>query len=426
MLGLRSPRALAGYQTDGTGHTFGLWDSLRNLPGFASPQTLSASMPYANDWAVMGIPAAWRCATLIAQSIASLPMLAYTQSDSGEQARVEPTPTVLANPWPMLTYLDWHFSVIWSLILRGNAYALPADIDQATGYPRQFVLLNPDEVWVDLDDRGMPVYAIGDEELGPADVMHIRGITPPGSVVGIGVIEAHRRGLSTMLALEQYALDSFATSGVPSGIITVDRPELGQTQADDLKARWMAAFSGRREPAVVPRSISFKPLAFSPEDMAYVEAKKLGATEVCWIFGVHPMMIGAPAGTSMTYGNVEAVGSAFARDSLMGWSGRVEQTFTKWIPRALVARYSYDGFLRGTTLERMQAHDIALRIGVETLNEARDSEHRPRFDDARADEPLPLQETKAPPPSPIGEAQRLQLVKDNVPSALMKDNVPNG
>jgi len=209
---------------------------------------MAASIPYASDWSVMGIPAAWRCAMLVADSIASLPMLAYEESPDGEQARMTPTPTVLVEPWPLITYHDWHFGAVWSLLLRGDAFALPADNDPATGYPRQFVLLNPDEVWVDVDKSGLPRYSVGDIEYGPGEIMHIRGITPPGSVRGVGVIEAHRRGLSTLLALDQYALDSFTSSGVPSGIITVDRPELGQEQAADLKARWMDAFSGSRSP----------------------------------------------------------------------------------------------------------------------------------------------------------------------------------
>jgi HK97 family phage portal protein len=200
--------------------------------------------------------------------------------------------------------------------------------------------------------------------------------------------------------MEMYGTSSYAASGVPSGTITVDRPDLGEQQANDLKARWMAAFTGTREPAVLPRSITFTPIAFSPTDMSYIEARKLGATEVCWMFGVHPMMIGAPAGTAMTYGNVESVSAAFARDSLTGWTSRVEQGLTKWVPISSIVRYDYGGMLRGTTLERYQAHEIGLRIGLETLNEARDLEHRTRFDDPLADEPAPLQH-KPEPPKPV-------------------------
>ena len=239
----------------------------------------------------------------------------------------------------------------------------------------------------------------GDEELGPGDVFHVRGVAPPGSPIGLGVIEAHRKGWQTMAALQNYAADAFLNSGMPSGVITVDRPDLGKEQADDLKRRWQLAFAGRREPAVVPRTITFQPLSFSPEDMAYVEAKKLSATEVCWIFGVHPMMIGAPAGTSLTYGNVESVHAGFATDSLMGWTSRIEQALTKWQPRTVVARYNFDGFLRGTTAERMASHQIALAIGVETLNEARDREHLPRFG-SWADEPFATGPPSAEPAAP--------------------------
>jgi HK97 family phage portal protein len=417
MLGLRSPRRAAPFGTHWMGG-WGTWpDAMRRVMKGGVPQPSETVLPSVADWSVMGIPAAWRCAVLVSDSIASLPMFAYSESDDGEEAKITPTPPVLMDPWPMISYHDWVFGVVWSLLLRGDAFALPAYPDPATGYPRQWVLLNPDEVWVDLGPDNLPRYSVGDMELGPAEILHIRGVCPPGSVRGIGVIEAHRRGFTALLAMDAYAIDSYTTAGVPSGVVTVDRPELGETQAADLKARWQAAFNGKREPAVVPRSITFQPLAFSPSDMAYIEARKLGATEVCWMFGVHPMVIGAPAGTSMTYGNVEATHSAFATDSLIGWSGRIEQALSKWLPKRQVAHFNYDAFLRGTTLERYQAHQIGLEIGLETLNEARDVEHLPRYTEPEADTPKPLQKAAAPrlgsaiPSSPDGAGPLpLQLV----------------
>ena len=279
---------------------------------------------------------------------------------------------------------------------------MPTDFDVATGWPRQLVLLNPDEVWVDIDPQtGLPRYNLGATDrnsmvtLGPGEIVHVRGITPPGSPVGVGVIEAHRRGFQTMLAFDSYAQQAF-DAGIPSGLITVDRNELGREQADDLKARWLAAFSGTRTPAVLPRSITFEPLSFTPADMQYLEARKVGATEICWVFGVHPNMIGAPSGTSMTYQNLEATTTDFARLSLTPWSARIEQTLTKWTPRGQVVRFDYAGLLRGTTSERLAAYATGLDAGVYTLNEVRDLEHRPRYA-SWADEPFASPEPEAEP-----------------------------
>lgn len=386
MLGLSAARRPAGFISPRD--IFKQWDAAQlRLLGWPAPQATETLMPYVSDWTVLGIPAAWRCATLIADTVGGLPIYAYSPLPDGSEARLDPTPSMLSDPWPLITRQDWTSGIVFSLLLRGNAYALPADPDPATGWPRQLVLLNPDQVWVEVEEAtGLPIYTIDQSQLGPGEIMHVRGITPPGSPVGIGVLEAHRTGFQTMLNMEDWQSQAF-TAGVPSGILQVDRPELGDEQAADLKARWLAAFNGRREPAVIPRSLQFTPLSFTPEDMAYVEAKRMGATEVCWIFGVHPNVIGAPAGNSMTYQNLEAASIDFARYSLTPWSARIEQTLSKWTPRSFTVRFEYGGLLRGTTLERYQAHEIALRTGLETLNEARDLEHRPRYPDPAADQP---------------------------------------
>jgi hypothetical protein len=74
---------------------------------------------------------------------------------------------------------------------------------------------------------------------------------------------------------------------------------------------------------------------------------------------------------------------------------------SKWTIREWTVRFEFGGLLRGTTIERYQAHEIALRTGISTLNEVRDLEHRPRFD-AWADEPFaaaPSDTTTAEPPT---------------------------
>ena len=390
LMGLTAPRSPAPF-TSRPVAPWGGWDP-NSLAVLGYPPPPSTFMPV-TEQSVMGVPAASMCHNLIVDGCGSLPMYGYTLAGDGSEARLDPTPDVLRDPWPMIPRHNWVAGVVSSMILRGNAYALPADFDPATGYPRQLPLLNPDAVWVDVDEyTGLPVYDVGGVRFGPGEIVHIPGLQPPGSPVGVGVIEAHRRQFTGMLALDEYGTQSFAGAGVPSGVVTVDRPELGQEQADDLKARWMAAFSGVREPAVVPRAITFQPLSFSPQDMAYVNARQQGAAEVCWMFGVHPNVIGAPAGNTMTYQNVEAAQTAFARMSLVPWTARIEQVLSKWAPRTFNVRFEYGGLLRGTTAERLAAYEVGLRIGAYTLNEVRDLEHLPRYD-AWADDPF----TQGPP-----------------------------
>ena len=119
MLGLRQPRTPAPFRALPRVPWFGSWNP-EALAAFGWPQTTANTIPFADEWSVMGIPAAWRCATLISSSVAGLPLFAYSEADDGSEARMDPTPPMLRDPWPLLTVFDWTFGVVWSLLLRGQ------------------------------------------------------------------------------------------------------------------------------------------------------------------------------------------------------------------------------------------------------------------------------------------------------------------
>ncbi len=88
-------------------------------------------------------------------------------------------------------------------------------------------------------------------------------------------------------------------------------------------------------------------------------------------------MISGESGNSLTYATVEGRALDFVRYSLQPWIIRLEQAMGTLLPRGQRVQFNVNGLLRGTTLERYQAHQIAIASGWLTIDEVRALEDLP-------------------------------------------------
>ena len=339
------------------------------LPTANYLQPLQGPLHISYDTA-LGIPALYRCVNLIADSIGSLPLVAYRQGD-----RVRPQPAILTMPDRTMTRMDMIASTVMSLLIDGNAYWLLGDRDEL-GYPRQAVLLAPDAVNIRTAQNGATIaYQVAGQVYQPEDVLHIRGLTFPGSVKGMSVIEHHRRTLGIGIAGEDCASELYNAGGLPVGVLEVDA-DITREEADALKAGWIANNGGRnRTPAVLANGIAYKPLSFSASDLELIDARRYSAQQICTLFGVPPHMVGvAMYGTSMTYSNVTQDSIQFVRYTLRPWLSRVEQALSMLLPRGQDARFILDDMLRADTATRYSAYEVGIRAGFLTAEEVRNME----------------------------------------------------
>lgn len=317
----------------------------------------------------LGIPAMWRCVQLISDSIAALPLVAFRNGE-----RITPNPSILAQPDRTTTRVDMIGSTIASLLIDGNAYWLLGDRDEL-GYPRQAALLATDAVQIKATG---PVvrYHVAGMTYDAEDILHFRGLTMPGSVRGLSVIEHHRRTLGLSIASEECAANVYDSGGLPVGVLEVDA-DITRDEADALKAGWTEKNGGRnRTPAVLANGIRYKPLSFTPSDLELIDARRYSAGQICTLFGVPPHMVGVAgaSGNSLTYSNVTQDSIQFTRYTLRPWLARVEQALSTLLPRGQEARFVLDDLLRADTLERFQAYQIALAAGFLTVDEVRAAE----------------------------------------------------
>ncbi|MGE3414187.1 MAG: phage portal protein [Dehalococcoidia bacterium] len=350
----------------------------------------------------MGIPGAWRCALLLSDLLASVPWHAR-RTRNGREEIIDPTPPFLEQPHPPDPRVVTLSSLALDLIWHGNAIALVASRNR-DGWPTSYLPIPAEEVQVkrgaEYDGTTLPVgaiaYRIGSRWYSADDVVHVKGPARPGALRGMGVLECHLNGSLTLASEQARQARSLQGSGIPTGVLTVeDSPEepLEQDEADEIKAGWLRSQRDRTV-AVLNARTKFEALAWNPTETQLLDARKFSLHETALIFGLDPSWLGV-AGSSMTYQNTETKSIELVKFSLSGHLARMEQTLSTHMPRGTWAQANLDGLLRGDTLTRYQAHEVGIRAGFLTDDEARDLEGRPpltpaqraRRDAARAPRP---------------------------------------
>lgn len=343
----------------------------------------------------MGIPGAWRAAVLLSDLLGGVPWNAYRKLVGRPVQLIDPPPPLLEQPSPpdtaMTTFSSWALDLIW----HGNAIGLVAARNRE-GWPTAAYPVPANLVGIRrITSSSMSTLPIGSIEygvgtmrnLGPNDVIHIKGPCEPGGLRGMGVLEAHLRTLE--LATEQNRqARSISAHGVPTGILTTTNPDAQPADMKAAKTEWLEAQRDRTVAALGPTT-DFKPLSWNPEELQLVEARKFTLTELELIFGLPVGWLGGQT-SSRTYSNIEQDAVNLLKFSLGGHLGRFEGELTRHHPRGTKVKATLDAILRSDTLTRYQAHALALAGKPwATVDEIRALEDRQPLTDAQRAELAP-------------------------------------
>ena len=326
--------------------------------------------PYVSEWAARGVPALTAGMRLISGIVMQLP-LRQKRAD----VVIDPPAAVIANPapGPNRTVADYVDEYVSDVLMYGNHVALLGPPD-STGWPAFLVPVDVTQVSVARDpDTWAPIYALeGLDEAIPADrVFHVAIDKRSGELRGRGILPTLAGAIGAALAADAYAGRYFTESAVPSGVITDTRPNLTQAQADELKAKWLAAVSGTRAPVVIPGSTSFQPLATDADKAQLVQARQWDAQTVAMALGIPPFLLGIET-QRHTYTNAETEFGRFVATTIMRLLVPLEQQLSaQCLPRGNTAEFWTGALLRADTATRAQAAAGLYGAEIITLEEAR-------------------------------------------------------
>lgn len=349
--------------------------------------------------------AVWACVRLIAGTVSTLPVDVVRVRGN---ARREVSAPLISSPSALVSPITWRDQLMVSLLLRGNAYGLITQRD-AAGYPLSIELVHPDKVAGRVEDGRVRLSWDGSEhELWPfGDAIHVPAFTVPGSPFGLSVLDYARTTIGSGLASEEWGARFFTDGAVPSAVLSTDQA-ITREQAQELKARFMAAVAGKREPAVLGAGISYTPISVSPGESAFLETFRMSGENVCRLFGLQPEMIGmASSGSSITYANREQRVQDFLTFSLSPWLARIEEALSALLPREHEVKFRTGALLRADIQTRYSVYEASARISQMT-----DGAMPLTVDEMRALEDLPplTQTEEILSPSDMAEvARRLYL-----------------
>lgn len=354
----------------------------------------------------MRLSAVFACLRLLSEAVATLPLGTFIESDEIRQP-YGPTPDYLTFQPPQMSRVDYLSQVMLSLLTNGNAYVLtPRD---ALGIPTALIPLDPGMMKV-TRDRNQVKYTIQGIVLDPVtDLLHIKGMSLPGDIVGMSPIAYARETIGLGLAAQRFGEAFFDNGALPSAVIQTPG-DMTDGMAERFAASWNGKHSGlgnAQKVGVLTGGATLAKVSISPDEAQFLQTRAFQVPDVARIFGVPPHLI-ADASNSTSWGSGLAEQNlAFGQFSLRPWITRIEEAHTRLLtthglPNVLV-HLNMDAILRASLKDRYASYNVGIVTHFLTINEARRFEGLPPV--PWGNEPFVLEkvtETGPIPPDQLG------------------------
>lgn len=297
----------------------------------------------------------YRCVTLIARNLASIPWIAYRKNHQLPQSH--PLLMLLNRPSPRQAGSAFMEEVVSYLLLAGNSYIEAVGPGSA---PAELYALRPDRMRVVPGPGGVPKafeYSVNgrkqvlnvDPSTGASGILHLKLFNPLNDWYGMSPIEAASRSIDQHNAVATHNLSLLRHGGRPSGALVLKEPlgtiapetrkkfvqELSQLYAGTTNAGRLMLLDGNFE---------WKEMNISPKDMDFNAGKAIAAREIAQAFGVPPMLVGVPG--DATFANFREARFHLWEDTVLPLLEFIVAELNLWLaPRFgkdIVLRYDTD------------------------------------------------------------------------------------
>lgn len=348
--------------------------------GLVEPRRGEGSYSYAAMNRPLTHSAVYACRNLLVRDISTLPVDVLRGTSEVAPPMIVSDPS----PDPTVPVEAWVAQMVDSAVMRGNVFGLVTEVEP-TGFPRKVKLISPDDVSTTRNARGeIEWYVFGSQvrlfqEGG--DLWHVPLFPQPGALLGLSPLEHARTMIALGLDAQGFG-SSFFRSPQPTGIISIDVPELNPVQTKQIKRTFIES-TRDREPVVLSNVGGYTPLGIKPEESQFLATIAANDGQIARFFGVPGPKIGAStragAGT-VQYSNIEQDQLSYFTDAVRPLLVVLEKAWSRLIPRGQRVLFNPDAILRVDTRTRYDAHASALQARWMTVNEVRALEDMPPMD----------------------------------------------
>ncbi len=322
------------------------------------------------------------CVTLIARSLASVPLVLYRRTANGGREPAEDHPLYwllhdVANP--AQTAFEVRQQLFVSALLYGNGYA---EIEWgADGYPAALWPLSPEQVqpWVSSDRR--LIYQVNGDTFGvdsrvrwlsDRQIHHVRGLAVQG-LIGLSPLRA-ANAVGLAMATEEFGSRFFAQGARP-GFLLSHPGELSDKAFQRLQASWdNGGGEAAHKTRILEEGIKVEKIGVSPDEAQFLETRAFQVAEICRIFNVSPGLVGAQE--TQTYASAEQDLIRFRELTLGPWAKNHEAALKRDVlieeeQAEYFTEYKLSALQMTDLKTRYEAHQIGLLTGFFTQNEVR-------------------------------------------------------
>lgn len=288
----------------------------------------------------------YSCVSLLASAGASVPWYTATKNGKGEWDRdeVSDVEDLLEQPNEFMDRQIFMERGLNHLLIGGNAIFLKVrpPVGPNKGKVTELWPIQPDWIKpVPADHLYLSHYLFKNSEkefpISPRDIIHIQFCDPANMFWGMSPLQAMTRIVDTDVDMVSWWRWSLRNRAVKDGILQY-KSELTREQYDLIKAQLVEQVMGpynARIPLVLGNESTFTPTSMTPVEMDFINSRKLNKEEICGVYGVPPILIGAMDHSS--YNNIITA-------RLILWFDRVMPLLDKFgnaFDRALMQEFGY-------------------------------------------------------------------------------------
>jgi len=353
-------------------------------PAFAGFMRASVDSFGWDSFVAMRQPAYFRGVSLIAQTIASLPLRVYRNldpvgtGDDQDSDREEMEGHWITNdpagPYAIPSFNFWEQNIAWLLTMgEFGLVHLPTESGGIGG----FLPVAPQSYQVKWGADGLKHFQVtfGDgqrRDFTSETFTQVMGLSMDG-LRAMSPLTLFRRQHDLSRAQDEAATRAM-TSGMLVGGLVSAKEDIDANDAKAIKDGLDAKVSGPQNAnglAFVNRQLEFKPWQATNTDLTYVAGREFSVSEVCRMLGIPPHMLGLVDRSTSWGTGIQEQNAMFQRQTLLPITSRIECAISRVLPQPRFIEWDFAGLLPGTPAESEELLLASVNGGLRTPNEAR-------------------------------------------------------
>jgi HK97 family phage portal protein len=350
----------------------------------ALERTTTESGVTVSDERALKVSAVWACVQLISNSVASMPISVFRDTDSGRSplnSKHYLTDLLHKRPNQYMKPRDFRLAMTVQMALWNNAYA---EIGYSGDRPTSITPLRPGRMAPHIDKDGRLTYhyhikssaETGVKVYDPRSILHLKGFGTDG-IVGVERNNYAREVYGLAVAAETFAAKQFANGGRPGGVLTFD-----EFLKPDQREQARKLYEGLAEGPVNANRLwileggsKYEALDFTADQMQMIATRSQQLSEIARFFGVPGVMIGAGDNSNSAWpASFEQQMLSFLTFTLQSYLDEWECAIRdKFIPSTSDINVDHDvsGLIKMDSTSRGQYLATLVQNGLMTRNESR-------------------------------------------------------